>query len=72
MQEKMYFTRMDQGTDEDFQILKRVHEDTLKQLPDRMLAMLGDLSGDQASIGETIVYKPRRGQCATARMKNLS
>jgi predicted HD phosphohydrolase len=48
MQEKMHFTRMDQGTDEDFQILKRVHEDTLKQLPDRLLAMLGDLSGDQA------------------------
>lgn len=48
MQEKMQFTRMDQGTDEDFQILKRVHEDTLKQLPDRLLAMLDDLSGDQA------------------------
>ncbi len=45
---KMHFTRMDQGTDEDFQILKRVHEDTLKQLPDRLLAMLNDLSGDQA------------------------
>ena len=48
MQEKMQFTRMDQGTDEDFQILKRVREDTLKQLPDRLLAMLDDLSGDQA------------------------
>ena len=48
MQEKMHFTRMDQGTDEDFQILKRVHENTLKELPDRLIAMLNDLSGDQA------------------------
>jgi predicted HD phosphohydrolase len=48
MPEKMHFTRMDQGTDEDFKILKRVHENTLKQLPDRLMAMLNDLSGDQA------------------------
>ena len=26
---KMHFTRMDQGTDRDFKILKRVHEYTL-------------------------------------------
>jgi predicted HD phosphohydrolase len=39
---------MDQGTDEDFRILKRVHEDTLGQLPDRLFSMLKDLSGDQA------------------------
>lgn len=45
---KMHFTRMDQGTDEDFQILKRVHEETLKDLPDRLFGMLSDLSGDQA------------------------
>ena len=31
--EKMHFTRMDQGSDEDFQILKRVHEQTLADLP---------------------------------------
>lgn len=48
MSEKMHFTRMDQGTDEDFKILKRVHENTLKQLPDRLMGMLNDLSGDQA------------------------
>jgi predicted HD phosphohydrolase len=46
--EKMHFTRMDRGTDEDFQILKRVHESTLKKLPDLLLSMLADLSGDQA------------------------
>jgi predicted HD phosphohydrolase len=48
MSEKMHFTRMDQGTDEDFKILKWVHESTLKQLPDRLMGMLNDLSGDQA------------------------
>jgi predicted HD phosphohydrolase len=48
MSEKMHFTHMDQGTDEDFKILKRVHESTLKQLPDRLMGMLNDLSGDQA------------------------
>jgi len=48
MSEKMHFTRMDQGTDEDFKIIKRVHESTLKQLPDRLMGMLNDLSGDQA------------------------
>ncbi|HEY2524658.1 MAG TPA: hypothetical protein VGI29_06340 [Candidatus Binataceae bacterium] len=46
--EKMHFTRMDRGTDEDFQILKRVHETTLAELPDRLMAMVNDLSGDQA------------------------
>lgn len=46
--EKMHFTRMDQGTDEDFQILKRVHERTLANLPDVLIGMVNDLSGDQA------------------------
>jgi predicted HD phosphohydrolase len=45
---KMHFTRMDQGTDEDFKILKRVHENTIKELPNRLFTMLNDLSGDQA------------------------
>jgi len=44
----MHFTRMDQGSDEDFQILKRVHEKTLAELPDRLMAMVNDLSVDQA------------------------
>src|SRR6202034_2921847 len=44
----MHFTRMDQGRDEDFQILKRVHEKTLAELPDQLMAMVEDLSGDQA------------------------
>jgi hypothetical protein len=46
--EKMHFTRMDQGSDEDFQILKRVHEQTLADLPERLMEMVSDLSGDAA------------------------
>jgi predicted HD phosphohydrolase len=46
--DKMHFTRMDQGSDEDFQILKRVHQQTLADLPDRLMAMVNDLSADQA------------------------
>ena len=46
--EKMQFTRMDEGTDEDFQILTRLHERTLARLPDRLMGMVNDLSGDQA------------------------
>ena len=46
--EKMHFTRMDRGSDEDFQILKRVHEHNLAELPDRLMAMVTDLSADEA------------------------
>ena len=46
--EKMHFTRMDQGTDEDFRILKQVHEHTLNELPDRLFGLLRDLSKDTA------------------------
>ena len=46
--ERMHFTRMDRGTDADFQILMRVHQRTLAELPDALFRMLEDLSGDQA------------------------
>jgi len=46
--ERMHFTRMDEGTDEDFQILKRVHEQNLAVLPDLLFGMLSDLSADAA------------------------
>src|SRR5271165_4160323 len=45
---KMHFKRMDQGTDEDFQVLKRVHERTLQELPDRLFGLLADLGNDTA------------------------
>jgi predicted HD phosphohydrolase len=48
MPERMRFSRMDQGTDEDFRILTRVHQRTLAALPDTLFEMLEDLSGDQA------------------------
>ena len=46
--EKMHFTRMDEGTDADFQVLKRVHEQTLRNLPDRLFGLLRDLANDTA------------------------
>jgi predicted HD phosphohydrolase len=46
--EKMHFTRMDQGTDADFAVLKQVHEHTLNELPDRLFGLLRDLSKDTA------------------------
>jgi predicted HD phosphohydrolase len=45
---KMHFTRMDQGTDEDFQVLKQVHERTLIELPGRLLGLLDQLGADTA------------------------
>jgi hypothetical protein len=39
----MHFSRMDQGSDEDFQVLKRVHEKTLADLPDSLMTMVNDL-----------------------------
>jgi predicted HD phosphohydrolase len=46
--EKMHFARMDQGTDADFQILRQVHEQTLRDLPDRLFGLLHDLTNDTA------------------------
>ncbi len=46
--EKMHFTRMDEGTDADFEVLRRVHEQTLSALPDRLFGMLRDLAHDTA------------------------
>jgi predicted HD phosphohydrolase len=44
----MHFTRMDEGTDADYQVLKRVHERNLDELPSLLLGMVSDLSADQA------------------------
>ena len=41
--EKMHYRRMDEGTDEDFAVLRHVHEQTLRAVPDRLFAMLGEL-----------------------------
>ncbi|MGZ4704608.1 MAG: HD domain-containing protein [Acidimicrobiales bacterium] len=45
---KMHFTRMDDGTDADFQVLQRVHEHNLAVLPDLLLGLLGDMRSDEA------------------------
>ena len=46
--DKMHFTRMDEGTDADFAVLAEVHEQALRDLPDRLLGLLRELQGDAA------------------------
>ena len=43
---KMHFTRMDEGSDVDYEVLKQVHERSLRALPDLLLGMLTGLEGD--------------------------
>lgn len=45
---KMHFRRMDEGTDADFAVLARVHEENIRKLPDLLLGLLADLSADEA------------------------
>ena len=68
----MHFTRMDQGSDEDFQILKHVHEQTLADLPDRLMAMVNDrpLTRPTTSIGAAIACRLPRERCAMAPMRS--
>jgi predicted HD phosphohydrolase len=44
----MHYRRMDEGTDEDFAVLRHVHEQTLRAVPERLFAMLGELKQDTA------------------------
>ena len=44
----MHFRRMDEGTDADFAVLARVHEENLTKLPDVLLGMLTSLRADEA------------------------
>jgi len=46
--EKMHFTSMDEGTVADFEVMKKVHEHTLANLPDQLFALLENLSKDTA------------------------
>ena len=46
--DKMHFSRMDEGTDADFAVLRAVHEQTLRNLPDRLFGLLEDLRSDTA------------------------
>src|SRR5262245_21217832 len=43
---KMHFTRMDEGTDADYEVLKGVHVRNLAALPDLLLGMLTALGTD--------------------------
>ena len=44
----MHFSRMDQGTTADFEVMKKVHEHTLANLPDQLFALLENLAKDTA------------------------
>ncbi|MCU0267842.1 MAG: HD domain-containing protein [Acidimicrobiales bacterium] len=46
--DKMHFRRMDEGTDADFAVLARVHEENIRKLPDLLMGLLTDLSADEA------------------------
>ena len=45
---KMHFRRMDEGTDADFAVLVRVHEENVRTLPDRLIGLLTNLKADAA------------------------
>jgi predicted HD phosphohydrolase len=44
----MHFRRMDAGTDADFAVLKRVHENSVRKLPDLLIGLLTNLRADEA------------------------
>jgi predicted HD phosphohydrolase len=44
---RMHFRRMDEGTDEDFALLARVHASAVAGLPDLLLNMLSELGADE-------------------------
>jgi predicted HD phosphohydrolase len=45
---RMHFRRMDQGTDADFALLARVHEENIGKLPDLLMGLLTNLKADAA------------------------
>ena len=45
---RMNFRRMDEGTDADFAVLARVHDENIQKLPDLLLGILTKLSADEA------------------------
>lgn len=48
LMDKMHFTRMDEGTQQDFEILQQLHERFLDQLPDLLYRLLEDVGNDCA------------------------
>jgi hypothetical protein len=45
---KMHFQRMDEGTDADFAVLARVHEENIRKLPDLLIGLMTNLKADAA------------------------
>lgn len=48
MSRRMHFRRLDEGSDEDFAILREVHQQNVQDLPKLLLGMLNDLKADEA------------------------
>lgn len=46
--EHMHFSRMDDMTPSDFDVLKHVHQENLASLPELLIGFLNDLGGDEA------------------------
>jgi predicted HD phosphohydrolase len=44
----MHFRHMDEGSDADFAVLARVHEENIRKLPDLVMGLLTNLKGDEA------------------------
>jgi predicted HD phosphohydrolase len=44
----MHFRRMDEGTDADFAVLARVHQENIRKLPDLLIGLLTNLKADEA------------------------
>jgi len=45
---RMHFRRMDEGSDADFAVLARVHEQNIRRLPDLVIGLLSELKADEA------------------------
>ena len=45
---KMHFQRMDEGTDADFAVLARVHEENIRKLPDLLIGLMHHYRSEEA------------------------
>ena len=70
--EKMHFRRMDEGTDEDFAVLRHVHEQTLRPCPTGCSGCCATWARTPptTSPATTTACRRRRARCATARTRN--
>ena len=68
MDESIEFTRMADGTYEEYQLLARLYEPLVKRLPDEVIGMLDRLAGDK--IGYKVDRYEHSLQTATRAFRN--